>query len=140
MFHPKSKKMEETDNDDDRVEKVYFKESAPKGTYLAVEEAVHGLVVMPGSHRLMKAMGRSILNNNFFSKDSFAVTDFYGDTTILVDSRVLNFVMAGNNNNGTCSQRIENVIYNPVVDRHQFRLLFTNQLQKDVQAGDELLQ
>lgn len=142
---------------------IFFKEDVPKGSYVAVDEAIHSMLVYPGTRRLIKEIDS--VNDRWKILDSYLfgygfATDFFGEPSYLVDPGIMTFINHGcnatNNINEVYSvtemtanpnepppdlmaSPLENYVYNPYIDRNYHHLFYYAYVNQDVSAGSELL-
>lgn len=145
---------------------IFFKESVPANTYIAVEESVHDIVVFPNQKRLLQKMGQvsglSLLKPFEFYLFGYGFSsDFFGDASYSVDVSILTFMNHGCNGTFVMGEKMsvtemtadpktppedfedspfESAFSDPFVDRNIY--LYMNgadRTLRDVEAGEELL-
>jgi len=129
---------------------VALKEAAPEGSYVAIDDAVRSMSVLPHTRRLTKIMGGISDKWKTFESYPFRqgyATDYFGYPAHGADSVVTAFANSGCN--GTDNIRsppqprgassLDGYANNIYIDRNYHHLFSTRSVSKDVSAGEELL-
>jgi hypothetical protein len=144
---------------------VFFKEAFRENTYIAIEASVNDAMISPSTKRLIKYMKSWTSLAGWHTWESWMFgygfsTDFYGDSSFIVDSSMLTFTnhgCKGTNNYGeklsvteeTASTETmppelaytecESSVYNPFAERnHLIYIGALDLLNRDVEADEEL--
>jgi hypothetical protein len=144
---------------------VFFTESFKENTYLAIEVSVNDTMIQPATKRTIKDMKAQTPSGMWNVWESWMFgygfsSDFYGDSSFIVDASMLTFTNHGCNgtNNygvklsvteGTASPDVmppdlyyteeESAIYNPYAERNHLMLIGAlDVVNRDVEAGEEL--
>lgn len=144
---------------------VYSKVAIPKGSYVAADEQVHGMLVLPPTRRTIKEMRMAASSSSVrwkvFESYFFGYgygSDFYGDASYNVDASILTFLnhgCNGSNNVGwkttvteetadlqqmppELSNTFESEVYNPFVDRNFLVMLNKLTTAKDIGPNEEI--
>jgi hypothetical protein len=145
---------------------VFFKEAFRENTYIAIEASVNDTMIQPSTKRIIKEMKSSTSLTRWHTWESWMFgygfsTDFYGDSSFIVDASILTFTnhgCKGTSNYGeklsvteeTASTEtmppeleyteIESAVYNPFAERnHLIYIGALDMTNRDVEAGEELL-
>ena len=137
-----------------------------RGTYIAIEEGVHGILIMPSTHTTIQTMLQHDQSRLWQLFDSYEfgygfANDYFGGIAFTVDPSIITFTnhgCNGTNNMGVslpvteltadpnkppdalAVQPLETSIYNPFIDRnHMLYLISFDTMIKDVEAGTEIL-
>jgi len=146
---------------------LFAKEDILKGGYMVREQAVHNMLILPGTRAIMKAIELNVGSENspldvfksYFYGYGWA-TDFFGAPSFEVDSGVLTFQNHGCNRTYNVGfetsvteltadpeklppeldeKSYESVLYNPFVDRNYLYITNSLEVLRDIKAGEECL-
>ena len=141
---------------------LFFSDAVPRGTYIAIEEGVHDILIMPSTHKSIQAMVAHGPQDAWRLLDAYEfcygfATTFYGGTAFLVDGEVMSFANQGCNwtdksfaphwtpgsnraPNRPSRRHVESSVYSPFIDRSH--MLYINSFattNEDIEAGTELI-
>lgn len=145
---------------------LFFKEAAPKGSYIAIDAGVHDLSIFPYTRRILREMLDEIHGDKWKMFETYVfgygfAHEFYGEPGYSVDASIMTFInhgCNGTNNMGVATELteltadlhnfppelensvLENFFYHPFAMRNHF--IYQNAfdtLLRDVSADTELL-
>ena len=143
---------------------VFFKEAFPKGTYIAVDEGVNDMMLLPFALSIIESMLGTEMKDRwkvfqYYIYGYGFYSDFYGMTSSSVDPGILTFINHGCNGTNIMGltsvtemtadpnkmaeelfhNPVESTVYSPFVDRNHWVYLNAHDFTtRDVVAGDEL--
>jgi len=143
---------------------VFFKQAFRKGTYIAIDEGVNDMMVLPFALEIIEAMLGTDMRHRWKVFEYYIYgygfyNDFYGLTSSSVDPGILTFINHGCNGSNTMgatsvtemtadpnemadefmNDPVESAVYDPFVDRNHWIYLNAHDSRtRDVVAGDEL--
>jgi hypothetical protein len=143
---------------------VFFKESFPNGTYIAIEKTVDDILILPKTNKIVTQMSKSSTSSKWNSVVAYIIgygfaSNFYGDAAFLMDACILTFLNHGCNSTENMGMKlsvnemtadpdrfppeldydtIEEAVYNPFADRNHMIYMTIDTFNRDVEAGEEL--